>query len=357
MRFLFSFLLFLLLSFHSAGQVDTWIDARGKAGFLVAHRSIMGHLASEHAFATELSFIKRGKGEKAWHEGYGYPTYGFTGFFGSTGNRELLGYTIGGYTFMSMPLIRYKSYTMSGKIGVGIGYSTKVYDPSDSLLILSMAISSRFNAMVCLGLESRFEFKDHSLTLGIDMTHFSNGASKVPNLGLNLPFLSLGYGYRIKKAVNDTTYHHNKFEPYWQFGGVGIVSSKEIFPTGGKQYPVYAASALGRRYFKRNVGMEVSFDFISKQAIYGYRTEIPKTQSEIIQLGVFAGYLLPLDHLHFVIGMGYYVRDKFQPEDPMYHRVGLRYIFDSGLNLNLVLKSHWARADYIEYGIGYTFNR
>ena len=41
----------------------------------------------------------------------------------------------------------------------------------------------------------------------------------------------------------------------------------------------------------------------------------------------------------------------------MYHRVGLRYVFANGININLVLKSHWARADYVEYGIGYTFKK
>ena len=54
-----------------------------------------------------------------------------------------------------------------------------------------------------------------------------------------------------------------------------------------------------------------------------------------------------------VIGMGAYVRDKYKPNDKLYHRVGMRYVFDNGINLNLALKSHWARADYVEYGIGY----
>jgi hypothetical protein len=36
--------------------------------------------------------------------------------------------------------------------------------------------------------------------------------------------------------------------------------------------------------------------------------------------------------------------------------VGMRYRFDNGLLLNLVLKSHWAKADYVEWGVGYTFN-
>ena len=200
MKLTLFFLVFILGTSNLLAQEDTWIDLRGKAGFLVAHRSIMGHLATEHAFAGELSYIKRGQGEKAWHEAYKNPTYGFTAFFGSTGNRELMGHYIGGYTFISFPLIRYKAYTFSGKMGCGIGYGTKIYDSEDSLLKLSMAVGSHFNAMVCMGVESRFEFNDHSFTVGLDMTHFSNGASQVPNLGLNLPYVSMGYGYRIKKS-------------------------------------------------------------------------------------------------------------------------------------------------------------
>ena len=34
----------------------------------------------------------------------------------------------------------------------------------------------------------------------------------------------------------------------------------------------------------------------------------------------------------------------------------LRILLNNGLLLNLTLKTHWARADYLEYGIGYTFN-
>lgn len=351
------FISFFLVTLTGYSQEQTWIDLRLKGGFLMAHRSIMGHLANEHAIAGELSYIRRGSGEKPWHEAYHNPTYGGTLFFGSTGNRELMGYYTGGYAFMSVPFFRFKGYTFSGKMGAGIGYGSKVYDPTDSLLILSMAVSTHFNAQVVLGVESRFEFGNHSLSLGLDMTHFSNGATKVPNLGLNLPFVSLGYGYKVKERNLDSVFHHDSYKKQWQFGAIGILSMKEVHPTNGRKYPVYGFNVVGRRLFKPAVGMEISFDFISKQAILGYQTSVPKTQAEIIQLGVFCGYLLPMDKLHVVVGMGYYVKDKFQPEDAMYHRVGLRYVLDNGINLNLVLKSHWARADYVEYGIGYTFKR
>ena len=88
-----------------------------------------------------------------------------------------------------------------------------------------------------------------------------------------------------------------------------------------------------------------------------HHPDVPKKQIEIWQLGIFTGYILPLNKFHLLIGMGAYVRDKYKPNDPLYHRVGMRYVFDNGLNLNLVLKSHWARADYVEYGIGYTFKK
>jgi hypothetical protein len=55
--------------------------------------------------------------------------------------------------------------------------------------------------------------------------------------------------------------------------------------------------------------------------------------------------------------MGYYIHDKFDADDELYHRLGMRYTFDNGLLLNFVLKTHWAKADYIEFGVGYNFKR
>ncbi len=188
------------------------------------------------------------------------------------------------------------------------------------------------------------------------MTHFSNGSTKVPNLGLNLPYLGLGYGYKIKKHL-DTNYVLAPYQKKWQYGLMMIGSVKEIYPTGGKKYPIFALSLIGRRFFNQKVGLELSFDAISKQAIMGYHSDVRKTQSEIIQLGLFAGYILPFDRFHMLFGMGAYVRDKYNPENLFYHRVGMRYVFDNGININLVLKTHWAKADYVEYGIGYTFKR
>ena len=166
----------------------------------------------------------------------------------------------------------------------------------------------------------------------------------------------MGYGYRINRSL-DTINVQLREDKYWEYGLLGILSVKEVFPTGGSKYPVYGLNFFGRRFFGPKTGMEVSLDFISKQIIQIYQDDVEKTQAEILQIGAFVGFILPFDRFHLITGMGVYLKDKYKPEDAFYHRVGMRYILMNGIQLNLVLKSHWARADYMEFGIGYTFKR
>ena len=80
------------------------------------------------------------------------------------------------------------------------------------------------------------------------------------------------------------------------------------------------------------------------------------SQSDIFQAGIYAGYVLPFDRLHFVFGLGGYIKNKLMPNDPIYNRIGLRYLFRNRIQAHFVLKAHYARADYFELGIGYVFN-
>jgi hypothetical protein len=351
------FVLLVLATFLSRAQSHPeWgFEYRQKIGFLAAHHGTMGHLPQQHAFAGELSWYKRVNGNKQWHEPCGLPYLGATLFGGSVGNNEILGTYWGGYGFIEFPFVRTKHYEFLGKMGTGLAYTSKVYDKD--LNPKNVAMSTHVNAQICIGLKSHFIFKRNKITLGLDMTHFSNGAFKVPNLGVNLPYVSLGYARTVQRLDRDSIVEQNVI-PFkkWLFFVTAIGSVKEVFPTGRKKYPVTAIST-GLRWFSRpKVGFETSLDVISKQAIFAYRPEVEKNQWSILQVGAYIGYLLPLDQLHFALGMGVYLKDKYQPEDFMYHRIGLRYYFPNGLHTQVVLKSHWARADYVEWGVGYTFN-
>ncbi len=356
------FTLIVFLSLHSffaqdnpsllSQDNDLGFEVRQKIGILAAHRGVMAHLPQETAKAIELTYFIHTRGKKLWHVKYRYPTVGATLFLGSVGNRELLGNYFGLYGFSELPMVKYKNYEMSFRLGCGLGYTNKIYDPLTNPK--NVAVSTHFNAMMNFAVKSTYRIKNHSVVLGLDITHFSNAAAKVPNYGINMPYLSLGYGY-VFRAARAGKVTQELFQKRIELAAMGIFSAKEVMPIGGKTYPVYALNLSARRYFTQKAGLELGLDIISKQAIMAYLPYTSKTQLSIIQTGIYAAYLVPFDHFQFVFGMGAYVRDKYKPEDFLYHRVGCRYQFSNGIMANFGLKTHYARADYMEFGLGYTF--
>lgn len=347
----------LLSSLTSNAQIkyEYGIEYKQKVGILLAHHEIMAHLANSLSYAGELSFYIHSKGSENWQKAYRYPTYGVTLFGASLGNDSILGKSIGVFPFIEFPFIRRQHFLFSGRLGAGLGYISKRYDKDFNPK--NVAMSSAINALITFGLKTTYQFKSNELSFGIDMTHLSNAAFKMPNLGINLPYFSLAYGYTLQQQPKDSVGSVPiVLKKKWLIGATLIASAKENSPSGGEKFPVYALSLHTRRFFNYKTGLEVAVDVISKQSIRGVQEDIPKSQLDLIQVGLFAGFLLPLDQFHFVVGMGTYVRDKFNQDGRLYHRIGMRYYFKNGMNTQLVLHSHWGRADFAELGIGYTFN-
>ena len=358
-----NFLFFILgLSGASIAQTnfEHAIEYRQKLGFLAAHRGVMAHMPKNLAVAGEFSYVFRTRGFKAYQRVYKFPAYGATLFYGQVGNQELLGNFTGAYGFAELPMVSFRNYRMDFKLGLGLGYNANPYHPVNNPL--NVALATKINGLMCLSIKSSYSFRKNSFNAGLDITHFSNAAWKVPNFGINMPFISVGYARALNSVPYFDSYEGDVMTPMglpydrWLYSATAILSAKQMMPIGGRRYPVYALNLSAKHFFGYKAGLELALDLISKQAILDYQPYIVKSQLDILQVGAYAAYLVPLDRFHFVFGMGAYLRDKFSPEDPLYHRIGARYYLKNGLLLNLTLKTHWARADYLEYGIGYTFN-
>lgn len=331
-----------------------YLETTPKIGFLLAHRGVMGHVPESHAYGNELSLGITANGSKKWHEAYNYPRMGITLYNSSVGNKDILGSCHGLFSFIEFPFEKSKHFEFSAKIGCGLSYNSKVYDVD--LNPKNVALSTHLNTLVSFGLQTRYIFGKNHLLAGIDMTHASNGATRVPNLGINLPYFKVGYGRTFgekDKVTEETDFLIKK----WQFATMGIFSVKQVFPTGGKNYPIYALSAFAYKRTGPKSGIEFALDFMYKTSIKDYKRDLypEKSAASIAQAGIYVGYVLPLDRMRFITGMGFYALDKYNPDDAFYHRVGMRYQATKHLLVNLTLKSHWAKADYVEYGIAYVF--
>ena len=66
-------------------------------------------------------------------------------------------------------------------------------------------------------------------------------------------------------------------------------------------------------------------------------------------------YQFNMHRLMVPIEFGFYAYSKNKSVGFMYHRIGLRYQVSKHLLFNLTLKTHFAVAEYIEWGLGWKF--
>lgn len=354
MKWALLLLLFFFNTFYGLNQ-SKWenvgIEIRPKVGFLLPHRSVMTHLLTGHSVGGEISLVKQTSGRQEWEQSYGKPRYGISLFFSDFGNKEVLGQSYGAFGFVELPMYTYKSWSLNGKLTTGLGVVTKTFDLESNPK--NNAIGSHLNALVIVGVNFNKYFKQCTWSLGVDMTHLSNGATVLPNLGINVPYLSLGYTHYFHPLVieKETTEQPKSFVKH-AFITSALFSIKQIYPTGGRHYFVGSASAIYHHQFTRKAALDVAIDFISNQSHADETSEVA-SQWDIFQLGIYAGYVLPVNQFDYILGMGYYAKNSINPNGPVYHRFGFRYHLNEKVMLNLSIKSHWGKADYFEYGIAY----
>lgn len=336
---------------------NTWgIEGKLQSGFLAIHRPSISHLPEQAVLAGELGYFVDLNDENSWSNAYPGARIGVSAFFSQTGNAEILGHLFGGFAHGDLPFVRNEKFSFSARVGSGLVFAEKVYHPINNPK--NNTISSHLNVLVQLELNCRRYLKNSEIGFAFGLNHISNGSNKLPNLGLNYPTIAVSYGRyggELKKARKAK--YANSWGTPWRFGLNVIASAKEVFPTGGKRYPVFAVNGVARKIFSPKLGVELALDGIYKSAVIDYLPEYEKDPIDIIQLGVFLGHVLTFDQFSTILGMGGYFYDRYLPEDRFYHRIGMRYAFNNNLQVGLTLKSNWGKADYVEWSVGYVFNR
>ncbi|MFH0865168.1 MAG: acyloxyacyl hydrolase [Bacteroidota bacterium] len=319
----------------------------------------MQHLNTGHFSAYEINFNMQTHGEKKWHALYKYPVIGGAVWYADLANPDMLGKAVAVYPYMNFHLYHSKCFYLNYRFGLGLGYISKPFDYIDNYK--NIAIGSRLNAAINMFYELKwFVAKKISLTSGIGLTHFSNGSFKTPNLGINIPTVFAGIAYYLPYSENiiaDTSWKQMKGKKsslrLLLAGGM-----KQIYPAEGDTYGVFMISLNYTKAlsYKREfaVGMDVFLDYSDKRSIK--RKDIPlNSDFGILKPGVYAGHNFIFSRLHLLMHFGYYLYAKDKSDGMIYSRFGLEYDFSRTCFARLALKTHFGKADFVEWGIGYRF--
>lgn len=357
---------FFLVSIIGFGQTDSIlpkihtseIGFNTQFGYTMSHHTQMLYLIQGHVKSAELFFEKVTNGKKNWHHAYRLPTVGIALNFTDFGNPSQMGYSFAIIPYMKLHFIKRNHFEFNTRLGAGMAYITRYFDRIENNK--NSAIASPYNAAISINFEPEWKTKYIDVGLGIAFTHFSNGAFQTPNLGFNVPTLSLSCGYKFNNHLpllnKQKVFDEFKKQNYYEIMLIG--GAKEIMPANGPKYIVGDIHFQFRRHYS------VKSNFLAfADANYnrGYKRSYENwydttlTNATSLRAGIGIGYGLSFDRLMLSINYGVYLYDKLNYDGIFFHRVAAKYYFDNNIVALFSLRTHFAKADVVELGIGYQF--
>lgn len=316
--------------------------------------------------AFGISIGKQSDGSKQWQKRWKLPDYGVSFLYQSNASKAAFGSTYALFLFGQFPLIRKERYTIFSKMSYGMAYVSKYNSPENEI---NNAIGTPLNVFVGIDFITEIKITDHlGINIGLGFNHFSNGAFKKPNLGLNTPLATLGLKYRVSKleyekiSKKDIDKPKNKDEYLAKFGfGIGQIGGK-----GTPQYPIYIFSLAYARYTsvanKMIMGLQFELDEkVGKNLIQRSSDSIPKLAKPFTSSLYFADEML-LGHFALHFEGGVYLWHPHWKANPIYFKAGpFFYTPEFGKKTNsqffigTYVKTHFGTAQFIGADLGFVF--
>ncbi len=372
MRWLTGLFILVLFSGHATAQgfhhklrsPGILLEGRIYYGWTLDHHIEMTPF-KRHYPAYEISVLKATYGRMRWEYMYNYPLIGISYWYSDLGKTKPLGSAHAIFPFINFPLNRSKNFNIYFRLGVGIGYLTRKYDRYDNFE--NLAIGSHLNGAVNLMFEARLRLgKKFMAAAGLSWMHFSNGAIKQPNYGLNIPSANLAIAYRLNR---ENPYLKKKLLPElfpFEFDGRRYLhldinaafGIKDLQATlgGGNQYPVVAVfgNLLWPVSYKSRLGFgfDLSYDG-SDEKLLEIGGSVPDHQVNLVKTGLTGSYELAFSRMALMFNLGVNISGAYKHNGYVYEKLALRFGFTENFFGSLSLKAYYAKADYITFGVGY----
>jgi len=339
-----------------AGEGGPWVlGTRAAVGFMAPHHKSLWVMVDRHAVAGELYLQRAYSGHRTWHGNYLQPRWGLSALVLDAGS-DRLGPAIRLLSYLELPLVEPGAWEFTTRVGGGLGLVRDPFDRVDNFK--QHAIGGHLNIAIQWGLNLRRGFGRHAVDLGFSLDHLSNGSMQQPNLGINVPALSLGYAFQLgdkppARLVPDTTWRQ---QPRTRIQAMANMGWNEVYPLNSGRRSVYSLSATVYRRATAKSAFGAGMDVFNKGTVSLVDTSlVGRSRASLSQLGVHASYALLLGDLMLHYSMGGYLVTPVQERAAVYTRVGVMQNVTPRLFLNVALKSHLFVADHIELGIGYRF--
>jgi hypothetical protein len=323
---------------------------------LLPEYGFLYYLTDSNVDAFELSVSKKVSGNQLWHQVYRYPEIGFSGFYTSLGNDAVFGRAFALNPYINFNLTKDSPLSLKYKIGLGLGYITKHFDPETNYR--DLPVGSHLNIWFVSELYGVYTIRElYSVRAGISFYHLSNANLAEPNIGLNYLTFFLGSAYRFRDNKSFEIKEIRRFIKKTEYS-IGIGGSvKKTRRFAPETYFAGSISFEVKRYlgykFGIGVGTDLFFDSSVPDELVLSGIPDPKLSCQI-KTGIHISQELVVGKLSLIVHEGIYIGFTDQLEHKkLYNRGIVRYHFADHWFASLSMKSNLFVLDVMELGLGY----
>ncbi|MFD2564245.1 acyloxyacyl hydrolase [Aquimarina rubra] len=357
-------LLLVLLGYVMQSQEDKKyysFDINNFYGTILKHNPDISHLITGHPSGVIISANRKTFGTKEWQRLYNSPDYGVSFIYQNMDN-EFLGENYGLYAHYNFYF--FKRILML-RLGQGLAYTTNPYDQDENFRNVAYGSHFMSSTFAMLNLKRENLIGGLGIQTGIGVIHYSNANFKAPNKSTNTFVFNVGLNY-----ILDTEYPEYVEKEKGAVKGAESIGYGFIFRgginesdvVGSGQYPFYTIGAFAdKRLNKKSsiqLGAELFFSealerFIDFRSTGNFRGDDTTGDEDSKRVGVFLGHELRINKISILTQLGYYIYYPYDFEGQVYNRFGARYYFNKNIFGSITVRSHAAKAEAVEFSIGY----
>lgn len=323
-----------------------------------------------------IKVSKQTFGKNEWEQLFKYPEWGIGFSYYDFHNPEDIGTPIALYGFFNAPFKRWNRLSFNYELGFGATFNWKSFNPVTNQY--NVAIGAGESFYIDAGLNVQYYLTKHiNIETGFSLTHFSNGALKDPNYGLNTiaPKISLKYSFddypvfikhEIPKFIKKNEWYISAFagmkNVIFDSVNINIIEKYE-----GVNFPVSGISIGYNRLIgyksKIGFGMVLSYNGALNAQVAADNNELGAVDSPLrdkIQASFYPSYEFVIRKLSLILEPAFYIyRKKLRNPTPVfYQRIGLKYQFTNRFFAGITLRDYsFHISDFIEWNIGYRIYR
>jgi hypothetical protein len=256
---------------------------------------------------------------------------------------------------VSNNLFKQKEAGLHYRACVGIAYVNRPFSIKDNPY--NTAFAQSIVASLQAGLVGKIQLRERTyLRLEAGLAHLSAGAFRLPNFGLNMPYVSLGLQQGLAldpRPVKKMQHCLPSLKRYslWVLAAGGAkqaVNSYDPFS--------YCATlrAEGWLRFKNRSAVSLGVDAIYNEALAPQRKAMGLAATGPWRMGLSVGHEWLFATVAFSTQMGVYVFNKSpETQKAIYQRYGVRFNAGGKVAPSIFLRAHEGQADCVEIALTY----